>query len=1223
MQMKLKLRCLAIAFSTLAVLSLSVSLSAQVLKGSISGTATDPQGAVLSGAQIKATNLATGATFNTTSDSSGLFRFNLIPAGEYKVEISASGFRTAVQNNVGVVAGRDTGLNAIKLQVGDTSTTVEVTAEAPLIESTQAQVTNTFAGTTLQTAPGIQENQGLDNLALFIPGVSSSRDNNFSNFNGGQGFTVNGLRGRNNDQQIDGQNNNDNSVAGPGLFVSDTEWVGQYVVITNQFGPEYGRNAGSVVNIVTKSGGNNWHGSAYGTVNNSVFNSMSSFQKNFATDAAGNPLTHPPRMNDTFGGVSIGGPVVKNKMFLFGGFNTEILSTNSPYSSTGLTPTPQGLTQLAACPGVNPAALQAVSSFGPYGISGGNPVPIDVQPVDITNPTTGAVTCPGVSMGGVTRVVNTPVHTYDFVGRSDFQLGSDTITGRYLYNRTTFFNLNDNGAAGYVFNEPALSQAVLLSWTHNFTSRMVNEARVGFSRLNVEFGGNSIGAPSPTADQLNTAPANIIFNDQTLLGFGPATNLPQQRIVNTWQAQDNWNYVMGKHQLKAGLNYTYQRSPNIFLPNINGQYRFNDWSSFFANDPNRIRIANGPSSLDFREHDTFLYFGDDWKATRNLTLNIGLTWTYYGQPANIFNDITTSRESNPATAFWDTSLPLSVRTFPRIPSPKSSFGPSFGFAWSPQGGGALLGNGKTVIRGGYRYLYDPPFYNIYLNMATSAPEVFLQSFTGTTATPASSFPLPAVPTGPNVRGLLSSSLTTGVLDPRPQAETGLTPNFGPDKVHSWSLGIQREVSKNSAVEARYVGNHGYNLFQTLDGNPFIADLASSFPQFVAPGQTPCTTPQISPAPGVAPGPTSPDFGRATCGQGVSRIRANSGFSNYNAVQVEYRANNLFNQLTLRTGYTFSKTLDNVSEIFSTFGGGNTVFAAQNPANQVNFPGEYSFSGLDYPHNWTFLVTEELPFFKDQHGLKGHVLGGWALSGNYLIASGQRYTPSQISGIASATASGDFYDAAYIGNFVGADTARPFLGSLSAPSTSVGGFAQDVCNLFGSGTLGDPSSAVCAPMGGLAPNTLVSVTSLGQSCLALTNASPTCNIQNVSPSQVRFILNASTAQSVFGTPFGNTPRNPTQDNISNIANLSIFKRFKISERSAFEFHATLLNVFNHSNFASVDPFIEDAGLFGNSNAITPIGFGDVKASDNVPGVIGTQGSPTEASRRIVIGGKLTF
>jgi len=201
-----------VALITCFIVVFSMAVSAQVLKGSISGTATDPEGAVIPGATVKATNVATGAVYNTTTDASGLFRFSLIPAGEYKVDISAANFNSAVQNGIQVIAGRDSGLGTVRLAVGQASTTVEVTATAPLIESTQSQVTNTFSGVQLSTFAGIQENQGLDNLALFVPGVSSSRDNNFSNFNGGTGFSSNGLRGRNNDQQIDGQNNNDNAA---------------------------------------------------------------------------------------------------------------------------------------------------------------------------------------------------------------------------------------------------------------------------------------------------------------------------------------------------------------------------------------------------------------------------------------------------------------------------------------------------------------------------------------------------------------------------------------------------------------------------------------------------------------------------------------------------------------------------------------------------------------------------------------------------------------------------------------------------------------------------------------------------------------------------------------------------------------------------------------------------------------------------------------------------
>src|ERR1700761_7641782 len=292
-------------------LILCVPSFGQVLKGSISGTVTDPQGAVISGAQVKATQLETSTVLTSTSDSSGSFHFNLIPAGNYKIEVSAQGFKTAVQNNVLVSAGRDSGVGAVKLSVGDAATTVEVTSDAPLIETTQSQVTNTFSGATLSTFAGLQENEGLDNLALFVPGVVAARDQGFSNTNGGGGFSVNGLRGRNNDQQIDGQNNNDNSVAGPGLFVSDTEFVQQYVLITNQFGPEYGRNAGSVVNVITKSGTNAWHGSIYGTESTSILNSRTNFQKQFADPTDPN-RNHSPRLQDEFTGFTLGGPIVKN-----------------------------------------------------------------------------------------------------------------------------------------------------------------------------------------------------------------------------------------------------------------------------------------------------------------------------------------------------------------------------------------------------------------------------------------------------------------------------------------------------------------------------------------------------------------------------------------------------------------------------------------------------------------------------------------------------------------------------------------------------------------------------------------------------------------------------------------------------------------------------------------------------------------------------------------------
>ncbi len=210
--MKTKLRYIAAFFAITLALVWCIPSVGQVVKGSISGSVTDPQGAVVSGAQVKAKNVETGVTFTTTTDSAGIYRLNLLPVGTYAVEVTAQGFKTTSEVGVVVGAGRDTGLGSMHMSVGETSTTVEVTGDAPLIETTQSQVSSTFSGTTLSTFAGVQENQGLDRLALFVPGVAATRQNNFSNANG-VGFSSNGLRGRNNDQEIDGQNNNDNPSA--------------------------------------------------------------------------------------------------------------------------------------------------------------------------------------------------------------------------------------------------------------------------------------------------------------------------------------------------------------------------------------------------------------------------------------------------------------------------------------------------------------------------------------------------------------------------------------------------------------------------------------------------------------------------------------------------------------------------------------------------------------------------------------------------------------------------------------------------------------------------------------------------------------------------------------------------------------------------------------------------------------------------------------------------
>ena len=1125
---------LSIAAMVVLVLSLvNQRISyAQVSKGSISGSLVDPQGASVPDASLKIVNKATNETVTVTSDSAGLFRFALLSIGTYRLEISKSGFNKMVVDNIEVTLGADRGIGSIGLQVGEVSTTVEVSSGQPLMETTEAQVTNAFSTSDLSSFPGVAENQGLDFLALTLPGVASTRDSGFSNTNG-VGFAVNGIRGRNNDQQLDGQNNNDNSVGGPGLTLSDPHFVDEYQIITNNFGPEYGRNSGSVVNVSTKAGTNNVHGEVYGTESNSVLDSLSNTQKAFEG------LTKVPRFNDEFTGGTIGGPLVADHLFFFGGFDNEIVSQQQVFASGLVTPTPAGLATLAAC-FPNSTAVKELEKFGPYGVQGGNPTP--QNPTTPTSAgTAGFVAgCPGVQVGGVQRLLATGSKSYNFPIRLDYQTDKNHFSGRYLFNRSTFFNADSFGtaAAGYPVDVPALSQDYAFSWVRTISTRMSNEFRASYGRLNVEFGGNTIGDTVPNQQNIGDALAQVTFSDPRLLSFGPAANSPQGRIVNTYQLQDNWSYVLGRHALKAGVNFTYQRSPNAFLPDLNGAFRFSDLTGLSNNAPNRVQIASGDSDLDFREKDTFLYFGDDFKIKKNLTLNLGIDWSYYGQPANLFNRITTANETGPNPLF-NPNLPLSVRTFPSLNAPKNSWAPAVGFAWTPEFGGKLTGKGKTVIRGGYRIAYDPAFYNIYLNIASSAPVALLNTLTGTTA---AGIPLPAVPTGPNVRSLLAPNLTTGVFDPRTFNETSVPPNFEPQMTHEWTLGIQREIVAGAVFEARYVGNHGSRLYQSVNANPEIAGLAVAFPNLIPAGETPCPASQA-----VVP----QAVGRVNCNEGILRDRTNTGVSDYQGLQLEFRSNQLWHQLTLRTNYSYSKTTDNVDEIFGTgLAGGTSAFSQ----SQVNFTGsEHGLSGLDFPHSWTLTFYEEIPAFRSQQGLLGHVLGGWALSGTYFITSGQPYTPIQFA----LNGGGPLYDNAFTAAFAGTvdQSLRPFLGNSAAPLNTVGIFAGDACNDFGVG---------CQ----LATTQLISLNAINKGD---TVGTPVTN------KDVRFIANTPVATTVFNSPFGNVARNSLRDARTNTGNFSLYKSIKVKERLDVMWHMTMNNVFNHPNFGTIDPFLDDAGL----------------------------------------------
>src|SRR6202789_165411 len=363
-------RALFLMLGLFLILILPLQLGAQVTSGSISGTAVDASGGVVPGVEVRCINSGTGSVATTTTDGAGLFRCSELQIGTYNLEFTKQSFSKYVVNNVVVSSGTDQGVGLIKLAVGASTVTVEVTEAPPLPETTEAQVSTTFTTQQITSFAGLQENEGMDFLALQIPGVNMTRDNTFSNSNG-VGFSVDGIRGRNNDQQIDGQNNNDNSVAGPSLFLSNPDFVQEYQVTTNNFGAEYGRNSGSVVNLVTPSGTNSWHGTINGAEGNSVLDTRTNVDKEPFQDPS---LPSVPWFNNVFASTTVGGPVVKDHVFVFGGFDTQIIEANSVDQTGSLTPTPTGLAQLAACY-PNSASVAALRTFGPYGIGAGNPMP--------------------------------------------------------------------------------------------------------------------------------------------------------------------------------------------------------------------------------------------------------------------------------------------------------------------------------------------------------------------------------------------------------------------------------------------------------------------------------------------------------------------------------------------------------------------------------------------------------------------------------------------------------------------------------------------------------------------------------------------------------------------------------------------------------------------------------------------------------------------------------
>jgi hypothetical protein len=1165
-----------------------------IVTGSISAVVQDPQGAVVVGAKVSARQLDTNREFKTETNSAGLVALRDLPPGVYSVRIEAGSFSPYEASNLSVEVGKDTALAVVKLQLGSAIETVNVESAPPLVESSTDQISETFSAEKVSSLP---VGNTFDSLALFIPGVATAGDASFSNNNGAE-ISVNGERARANNFQIDGQSNNDNSIAGPSIFFGNQDAIAEVQVVTN-YDAQFGRNTGAVVNYLTKAGTNQFHGTAYEFWQGSKFDSLENQEKSplfgFCPQgvSASTGCTAPtvPRFVDNRFGGSVGGPIKKDKIWFFGSSNIERQRfAGSPSSSApGLVPSPLGVTQLqAAFPG-SPIGL-VESTIGPNAIITGNPTFTNLQNVLVTNqidPTTGvAFPCPAgssgtngctpIQFGQISRFVPSPFNDYEATGRVDFKLSNkDNFFARYVYQKTFNGGVNfGNGIdVGDYQDIPGLSQQIGLDWARTFSNTFVNQARFSFSRASSFFQEQSFPTcNSNTPTQCPTEALLIGAAAQDSVSFGVAAGFPQGRIINVYQLQDNASMLKGHHSIKFGGEVDQQRSPNVFLPANNGVFVFPSFSDVIANNPVETQIALGSPILPFSEWDLGLYVQDDWKVKSNLTLNLGMRWDWYQQAINLLHQRSVAEQRGPLP-LWSTNLPLSQTTVPSVPNQLRNFAPVLGFAWTPR----ILGDNKTVIRGGFRIAYDPAFYNLFLDVATSAPSVNLA-----TLGPAVGGPSTGLPTGgafgTQVIPFLQPLAPVG--NPGFANQTQVASNFRNPYSEQWNFGLQRSFTSRIVGEVRYVGNHGVHEFQELNGNPALGALINAGFQNVIPaGLTPCAT---SGTPGFQAGNVNCNFSNVI-------QYANTASSNYSGLQSELRIGG-WRGITATASYTYSKTIDNASEVFSTFAGGNTLAYAQNPFA----PGapERANSGIDFPHIVGVTIVYDLPFYKAQHGLAGLVLGGWQVNSTYRYTSGQPYTTVQ------RYATGSLCDptADFGGQF---DACRPILSNASLPVGSVGQYCD--------GTL-----ATCPTAGGVAQplGTLVSFT---DPCLGSGGGQNQCAVTPITGAH--WIHNDPTAAQVVGTPYAGVGRNTLRGQPISTDNLAVFKNIKFNERVTAQFQAQAFDIFNTQFRGVPDPVLDDVatGRF-QSTAFNANGGGTFAGNTNTDGI---------GRRRLLFGLKVIF
>ncbi len=1077
---------------TLLIVGAGDMAFAQRVGGTLRGVIKDATGAVVPGATVSAVNENTGAKFDTVSSSAGLYSFPNLLVGNYTVTVELPGFKKFVRKNIPVSANQVTDADAT-LEVGEVSTTVEVVGGAELISTTSSQLGETIGTKAVNDLPNPVLGGSPLNLAISLPNTTTQGGGVL-----GEGGSIGGNRPRDNNFTIDGVDNNDVSVTGP-LQPVIQDAVAEFNLITNQFSAEYGHSTAGQFNIVTKSGTNEFHGSAFYYGQNRNLNALDNLTK---ASILNGTIPDKPRYDFNRVGGTFGGPIIKDKLLFFGAYeySTEGLA------STGVAvdaPTAEGLSTLK-----NMAANSSVADIL-------NQFP--TAPVATNSETVNGVSIP---VGTLNTFAPDFYNRNDFQTNADLNLGKHQIRGRFLYDRYRAPNLNPQlpqtqftGALADDNRKLALTDV----WT--VTSRLVNDFRTSYSRFVQDY-------------QIPGAFANFpnVEIDTLGLNIGPEGNSPQSTIQNIYQVLDNVSYSYGRHELKGGIEYRNWIAPQNFLPRSRGEWDYADLGQFIndlvPNGSNSALRGAGSGFFAGNQQAVYWFMQDDMKATKNLTLNLGIRYEFTTNP----------RDASLQTLNSIASLP-GVFDFRKPTTDKDDWGPRVGLAYAPDFSNSILKkvfgeSGKSSIRAGFGMAYDVNFQNLVvlqlppqlqteqnpnLTCAAAAPPAWCASGAGFLAG----------------GGLLQVNVPPVTQADARSATQSLIVDQTSPKTYTWTLSVEREVGSNWSVELRYLGTRGLDL--PVQARLNSISVFETNPNLVVPTYF---TNSAVPANVAASAPSLRDFLDAETLRYIDQ-GFDGGFvtafeplgqSTYHAGSVNV-TRRMAKGMYILGNYTFSKTMDNsTNELFS------SLVNPRRPEDPFDMANERGLSVLDMPQKFSLSWLYEFPKVKLNNSFAKGFLDGWQFNGTYLAESGQPITA--LSGHDSN-------------------------GNLDSAGD------RAIINPDGSGLTGSGVDFVLRnPVTG-ATSIVTSIPSNG----SLNSQVVGYVAQNPS---ARFIV------AMPGTPLSaqvgrDTIRTPGLNNW----NLSMFKDIHLTEGKYFQFRVELYNAFNHRQYSLGLPTYQQL----NTNALS--------------------------------------